>query len=117
MKRFKIKTEILFGEGALDYLKELKNKKVFIVTDPFMVKSGTIEKLTNNLTSSEVFVFSEIVPDPPIELVLPWGTWNFPPKTCAIPWFTPKEASLKAKPAKHEALCIFSLASISFPFS
>ena len=70
MKRFKIKTEILFGEGALDYLKELKNKKVFIVTDPFMVKSGTIEKLTNNLTSSEVFVFSEIVPDPPIELVV-----------------------------------------------
>ena len=70
MKRFKIKTEILFGEGALDYLRELKNKKVFIVTDPFMVKSGTIEKLTNNLTSSEVFVFSEIVPDPPIELVV-----------------------------------------------
>ena len=70
MKRFNIKTEILFGEGALDYLKELKNKKVFIVTDPFMVKSGTIEKLTNNLKSSEVFVFSEIVPDPPIELVV-----------------------------------------------
>ncbi|ELC8442448.1 iron-containing alcohol dehydrogenase [Clostridium perfringens] len=70
MKRFKIKTEILFGEGALDYLKELKNKKVFIVTDPFMVKSGTIEKLTNNLKESEVCVFSEIVPDPPIELVV-----------------------------------------------
>ena len=52
-----------------------------------------------------------------IELVLPWGTWNFPPKTWAIPWFTPKEASLNANPAKHEALCIFSLASISFPFS
>lgn len=70
MKRFKIKTEILFGEGALDYLKELKNKKVFIVTDPFMVKSGTIEKLNNNLKESEVCVFSEIVPDPPIELVV-----------------------------------------------
>ena len=51
--------------------RNLKNKKVFIVTDPFMVKSGTIEKLTNNLTViTEVFVFSEIVPDPPIELVV-----------------------------------------------
>ena len=70
MKRFKIKTEILFGEGALDYLKKLKNKKVFIVTDPFMVKSGTIEKLTCNLEEAEVSVFSEIVPDPPIELVV-----------------------------------------------
>lgn len=70
MKRFKIKTEILFGEGALDYLIELKNKKVFIVTDPFMVKSGTIKNLTDNLTASEVCIFSEIVPDPPIELVV-----------------------------------------------
>lgn len=70
MNRFKIKTEILFGEGSLDYLKKFKNKKVFIVTDPFMVKSGTIEKLNNNLKESEVCVFSEIVPDPPIELVV-----------------------------------------------
>ena len=70
MKRFKIKTEILFGEGALDYLKNLKGEKVFIVTDPFMVKSGTITKLEERLKESEVFVFSEIVPDPPIELVV-----------------------------------------------
>ena len=60
MKRFKIKTEILFWRRTLEH-QRLKNKKVFIVTDPFMVETGALEKLTNNLTSSEVFVFSGIV--------------------------------------------------------
>ncbi|MGL5354915.1 MAG: 1-propanol dehydrogenase PduQ, partial [Clostridium sp.] len=43
---------------------------VFVITDPFMVKSGTINKITEKLTGSQVTIFSEIVPDPPIELVV-----------------------------------------------
>lgn len=70
MDNFKLKTHICFGRGALDRLDEIGNKKVFVVTDPFMVKSGMIEKITQKLKSAEVTVFSEIVPDPPIELVV-----------------------------------------------
>lgn len=70
MQSFKMKTKINFGEGSLGCLKEIKNKKVFIVTDPFMVKSGMINKVTEMLTEAQYEVFSEIVPDPPIELIV-----------------------------------------------
>ena len=58
------------GVRILDYLKEINGKRVFVVTDPFMVKSGTIDKITSRLEGKEYMVFSEIVPDPPIELVV-----------------------------------------------
>ena len=53
MESFKIKTGMYFGEGSLQYLKEIKYKKVFIVTDPFMVKSGAIDKVTELLQDVE----------------------------------------------------------------
>lgn len=70
MKSFCMKTKIYFGEGSLDQLKELKGNRVFVITDPFMVKSGSIEKITSKITNKEVEVFSDIVPDPPIELIV-----------------------------------------------
>lgn len=70
MKTFEVKTKIVFGENALEYITSLANKKVFIVTDPFMVKSGMIERITSKLTSGSYQVFSDIVPDPPMELVV-----------------------------------------------
>lgn len=70
MEDFKIKTSIYFGAGSLERLNHIGNKKVLVITDPFMVKSGTINKVTDRLISASVTVFSEIVPDPPIELVV-----------------------------------------------
>ncbi len=70
MNNFKIKTQIYFGQGALDRLEEVGNKKTFIVTDPFMVKSGMINKVTEKLKNADVTIFSDIVPDPPIELIV-----------------------------------------------
>lgn len=70
MNNFEIKTRIKFGEGSLKALQELKNKKVLIITDPFMVKSKTIDKITSNLINTTYQVFEEIVPDPPIEVVV-----------------------------------------------
>lgn len=70
MENFYIKTHIYFGKGSLQRLLEVQNKRVFIVTDPFMVSSGMINTITENLQSNEVTVFSDIVPDPPIELVV-----------------------------------------------
>lgn len=69
MDNFYIKTHVYFGEGSLDKLTEIKNKRIFIVTDPFMVSSGMINLITEKLQSNEVTIFSDIVPDPPIPLV------------------------------------------------
>lgn len=70
MEDFKIKTSIYFGEGSLERLRNIGSKRVLIITDPFMVQSGTINKITDKLVDSSITVFSEIVPDPPIELIV-----------------------------------------------
>ncbi|MFD3260363.1 1-propanol dehydrogenase PduQ [Paenibacillus lentus] len=70
MDYISIKTNVYLGEGALDHLLEWQNKRIFIVTDPFMIKSGMINMLFERLhASNEQYVFSNIVPDPPIEIV------------------------------------------------
>ena len=59
------------GDHALDRLKLLKNEKIFIVTDPFIKDSGMLEQVTSRLMDGEnkFEIFSDIVPDPPIETV------------------------------------------------
>jgi len=70
MDKISFKTDIYMGQGALDRLTELRSKRIFIVTDPFMVKSGMINLLFERLhESNEQYIFSNIVPDPPIEVV------------------------------------------------
>ena len=70
MYNFEIKTKISCGRGALESLKDIKNKKIFIITDPFMIESKTIDKILINLEGNDCYIFSEIVPDPPIETVV-----------------------------------------------
>ncbi|MCC0656564.1 iron-containing alcohol dehydrogenase [Clostridioides sp. ES-S-0123-01] len=70
MNNFEIKTKVKFGVGSLEYLQEIKDKKVLVITDPFMVKSKTIDKILVNLKHSTYEVFSNIVPDPPIDTVV-----------------------------------------------
>lgn len=69
MNSFEIKTIIKFGTGSLNFLEEIINKKVLIITDPFMVESNGIIKITSKLVNAEYKVFSDIVPDPPIETI------------------------------------------------
>ncbi len=49
MKEFSINTNVYFGEGSLDRLKEIKNKRVLIVCDKFMETSGMTTKYNKNL--------------------------------------------------------------------
>ncbi len=69
MQEFSFSTRIFFGEGALERLRRVKNRKVFIVTDRFMVQIGAIDRVISYLTECEVSVFDGVVPDPPIEVV------------------------------------------------
>jgi len=69
MKKFNVNIEVYFGEDSLSKLSEITNKKVFIVTDSFMEKSGVANKVSKRLNNCKVSIFSEIVPDPSIEIV------------------------------------------------
>ncbi|MGX4599916.1 1-propanol dehydrogenase PduQ [Faecalimicrobium sp. JNUCC 81] len=70
MYNFEVKTKIKFGKDSLKYLEEIKGKKILVITDPFMVKSNTIDKILVHLVNSSYEVFSDIVPDPPIETIV-----------------------------------------------
>lgn len=69
MREFSIQTHVFFGENALGRLEEIRNKSVLIVCDKFIVESGVADKIKARLASCQVFVFSDIVPDPPVEVV------------------------------------------------
>lgn len=69
MKKFNVNIEVYFGEDSLSKLSEITDKKVFIVTDSFMEKSGVASKVSKRLNNCKVSIFSEIVPDPSIEIV------------------------------------------------
>jgi aldehyde:ferredoxin oxidoreductase len=67
--------DILMGEGVAKSMgkkiKALKVTKIFLVTDPFMFKSGRAEEVSGILKKSgiETEIFAEVEPDPPIELI------------------------------------------------
>ena len=69
MKEFSFSTRVFFGEGALERLYKVENKRVMIVTDQFMEKSGVAHRISAYLKNCEVTIFSDVVPDPPIEVV------------------------------------------------
>lgn len=72
MKEFHINTQIFFGESALDRLAQLPFSSALIVADPFVVSSGMIALLTARLEKAHVDyeLFTDIVPDPPVEKVI-----------------------------------------------
>lgn len=70
MKRFKLSTEVLFSEDALDALLDVKDVNAVLITDQFMVDSGMVDMILKKLRNCKtVAVFSEVVPDPPMTLI------------------------------------------------
>jgi len=70
MQRFKLKTDIIFGQNALEALKTLSAKNCVVFTDAFLTSNGTADRIASLLTGCEnVSIYSEVKPDPPIELV------------------------------------------------
>ena len=65
MNTFEMKTAIHFGADALGRLKDIPYKRVLVVTDPFVVKSGMIDMITKPLQAGgkEFDIFCDVVPD------------------------------------------------------
>ena len=70
MSFFRIKTKVYFGENALSQLQHIEGKRILIITDPFMVKSGAINRITSHIENKDYEIFDDVVPDPPIEKVV-----------------------------------------------
>lgn len=63
--------EIVYGEGALDYLDELIGRRAFIVTDPHLHALGFTERVAEHLRRAGLAVahFAEVEPEPSLETV------------------------------------------------
>ena len=72
MQEFSLKTEVFFGENALDHLLDKDSSCAFIVADPFTVKSGLIKLVTDRLEATDVpyLIYDDVVPDPPMDKVI-----------------------------------------------
>ena len=75
MQWFKVPEKIFFEEGSVQYLAKMPGiSRAFIVTDPFMVKLGYVEKVRYHLDKRAdrpyIEVFSEVEPDPSLDLVM-----------------------------------------------
>lgn len=64
-------TKIFFGDSAIDILSGLTFKKYYIICDPFMQQSHKVDLITQILEKKNVVyqVFSDVVPDPTIDVV------------------------------------------------
>lgn len=71
MTQFYGKTKICYGEDALDNLELISTKQAFIVTDPFMVKTGFADRVKSHLDRKGVphITFDDVEPDPSLETV------------------------------------------------
>jgi len=72
MSEFTTPRTIIFGEGALDYLKEVEGKRALIVTDKVINKLGFVDKVAKYLkeVGMKVEVFDEVEPEPSVETVI-----------------------------------------------
>lgn len=71
LKQFKMATKIVTGIEALSTINSLSLKSALIVCDPFMDKNGTADRIKQILEENNVCcrIFSEIIPDPTIDVV------------------------------------------------
>ncbi|MDT2815437.1 iron-containing alcohol dehydrogenase [Vagococcus carniphilus] len=70
MKKWEMKPVIYSGDTCLDRLKQLKNEKICFVCDPYLVKTDEFKEIMNYIPiNSTLSIFSDIIPDPPIETV------------------------------------------------
>lgn len=67
MKEFNCPTRVVLGSISL--LQTLGAQRLFLVCDPFFAKNGTGKQLTELSGASQSRIWSEITPDPSVELV------------------------------------------------
>ena len=71
MQEIRFGTTLYIGEESLKRLSDFKNEKILIVTDSFIASSELLSRIRSYIdSSSETMVFSEVIPDPPIDNIV-----------------------------------------------
>ena len=68
MEHFSCQTKIVAGSGILSALKELKPRRLFLVTDPFFAKNGWAERVVKASGAESWEIFDRVAPDPSVQL-------------------------------------------------
>ena len=82
MWEFTTPRTIVFGEDALEYLKEVEGKRALIVTDKVINKLGYVDKVAKYLKEAgmKINVFDEVEPEPSVETILKGAEFACPQK-------------------------------------
>ena len=68
MDKFSFKTTIISGAGAISALADMGAKRLYLVTDPYFLQSGTAAKLISIAKCHAHEIFDKVTPDPTVEL-------------------------------------------------
>ena len=68
MDEFDCKVKIVSGTGTVRRLADFGARRLFLVTDPFFYKNGTAQRVASASGAEAVEVFSDVRPDPTVEL-------------------------------------------------
>lgn len=72
MEIFQVPTKIYMGRDAIGQIKTLPMKRACVICDPFLKSSGMVKRVTDLLDEQGISydVYSDVVPDPPIESIV-----------------------------------------------
>lgn len=68
MEEFSCRTRVISGSGTVAALKREQGNRLFLVTDPFFVRSGAAKKVAELSGCRDVEIFDQVMPDPTVEL-------------------------------------------------
>ena len=69
MDTFVCATRLCFGQDALQALGALNAKRVLLVTDPFFMQNGTVQRVLSHLSGAETEIFDRVEGEPSLALV------------------------------------------------
>lgn len=69
MRQFHIPTRISYSDQALEHLRELDGKRVFLVTDEFLSTSDFLHSIQQKILGAQIYCFSKVLPDPTDEII------------------------------------------------
>ncbi|SJZ67126.1 1-propanol dehydrogenase [Pilibacter termitis] len=70
MDKWSLKPAIYTGENCLSRLEQFEQEKICLVCDPYFIGTENFDRVMQQFAKSvQIEIFSEIIPDPPIETV------------------------------------------------
>lgn len=69
MKQYCCETRVVMGQGSMAAIRELNPQRLLLVSDPYFAKNGTAQRLAALSGAAHTELFSQITPDPTVELV------------------------------------------------